>query len=604
MPHELSHNVYRRLRPDGVMHIPPGAQALNTAITLKLIAEVSTPPEIVLTDARRDYVWRVAMSAADAPGEWQAHIRLPDTITIVVYHFVVDGKIYKEKRQLESRETDFGFRPTYGEWVEAPFKISVYDPVRMPAAWTHGMVVYQIFPDRFAKAQSDASATAAMKGVYGHEPMFMTWGDKPEDPPLGRDFYGGDLRGIIEKLDYLETLGVECIYLNPIFEASSNHRYEAIDFLKIDRMLGTEEDFDELIASAHRRGIKIVLDAVFNHCSSDSVYFDITGKFGNGATQTRQSPYYRWFNFKQWPDEYDGWIGLGFMPEFVECPEMIQFFLGEDGIAARWLNKGIDGWRADVPFDNTFSFWQRFRERIDAVKPEAWTIAEEWRDASHYLLGDTFNATMNYRLAWAVRGLFAMEYLTPSEFEDRLFLHRQDTPLPALHAQMNLLDSHDTDRLITACGGNRDRFMQAFAFLFAYPGAPTVFYGTESALAGKFPEDSRRCMDWDNPDEKLTALFTRMMNLRKTNDVLRYGDVETVLIDDVKRLYGIRRRFAGKSLYAVFNASRQPQTAELPLVEGERGTWHDLLGNLADVSAQDGILTFELPARGSVWLSQ
>jgi cyclomaltodextrinase len=604
MSHKLSHNVYQRLRSDAIVHVPLGAQRLGAEVVLTLLAETLVPPEVVLTDTRRNYQWRVVMSVAESRSEWQAKIRLPDSMTIVTYHFVVNGEIYQEKRQLESRDTEFGNWPTYGEWVDAPFKIPVYDPARMPAEWTKGMVVYQIFPDRFAKTQSDDSAASAMKGVYGHEPMLVTWGDKPEDPPLGRDFFGGDLRGIIEKLDYLQSLGVECLYLNPIFEASSNHRYDVIDYLKIDQMLGTEADFDELIAQAHQRGIKLVLDAVFNHCSSDSIYFDITGKFGIGATQSPESPYYRWFNFKHWPDEYDGWIGLGFMPEFVESPEMMHFFLGQGGITEYWLNKGIDGWRADVPFDNTFNFWQRFRERVDAVKPSAWVIAEEWRDASHYLLGDTFNSTMNYRLAWAVRGFFAMEYLTPSEFEDRLFLHRQDTPLPALHSQMNLLDSHDTDRLLTACGGNMERFMQAFAFLFAYPGAPTVFYGTEGALVGKFPEDSRRCFNWETPNETLEAFFSHMMNLRKSNDVLRYGDVETVLLDDVKRLYGIRRYVGDKSVYAVFNASRRTQTVALPLQEGELGTWHDLLGNLESVTVEDSMLNFELPARGYVWLTQ
>jgi 4-alpha-glucanotransferase len=147
------------------------------------------------------------------------------------------------------------------------------------------MLMYQIFPDRFARAQSNEAAKCHLRGVYGHEPLFKAWDERPEQPPLGRDFFGGDLRGITERLDYLQDLGVECLYLNPIFEASSNHRYEAINFKEIDPMLGDIEDFETLIDEAHKRGIRIVLDAVFNHCSSDSVYFDITGKYGDGAYQ-------------------------------------------------------------------------------------------------------------------------------------------------------------------------------------------------------------------------------------------------------------------------------------------------------------------------------
>lgn len=615
MKHSLSYENYRRLRsddrlrPDGIIHIPVGAQPVNTTITLTIenvpdTVRALNPPEVALTDHRRDYSWRVALSPTEKSGVWSVEIRLPLTVTVLTYTFIVAGKIVQERRPVESRATGFGNHPVYdGELKEQPFSIAVYDPTRMSPAWTEGMVVYQIFPDRFAKAQSDETAQSAMKGVYGHEPIFKAWGDKPEDPPLGRDFYGGDIRGIIEKLDYLHELGVECLYINPIFEASSNHRYEAIDYFKIDQMLGTEADFDELIAQAHQRGIKIILDAVFNHCSSDSIYFDITGKFGDGATQSKTSPYYRWFNFQNWPLEYDCWLGLGFMPEFAESPEVMHYFLGENGVTEHWLRKGIDGWRADIASKNTFDFWKQFRHRVDAVKPEAWLVAEEWQDATHYLLGDTFNSAMNYRLSWMVRGFFAMDYLSASEFEERLFIYHQDTPPPARRAQMNVLDSHDTDRLITACGGDLDRFKQSFAFLFAFSGAPTVFYGSEAALKGKFPEDSRRTIDWDNPNQDLTAFFKQLMNTRKQNKVLRHGEMETVLIDDDKRLYGLVRRYAGESVYAIFNASKYPQTINLPLLYGDHGTWHDLLGNIQPVTAQDGVLSFTLPSRGYVWLS-
>ncbi len=615
MKHSLSYENYRRLRSkdltqsDGIIHIPVGAQPINTMLTLTLenvpdTVRTTNPPEVVLTDYRRDYSWRVALSPASKSGIWEAEIRLPIAVTVVTYYFIVAGRVVQERRPVESRATGFGNHPVYAEWQEQPFSIAIYDPTRMSPAWTEGMVVYQIFPDRFAKAQSDEQAQSAMKGVYGHEPEFKAWGDKPEDPPLGRDFYGGDLRGIIDKLDYLGVMGVECLYINPIFEASSNHRYEAIDYFKIDQMLGTEADFDELIAAAHARGIKIILDAVFNHCSSDSIYFDITGKFGDGATQSKTSPYYRWFKFHNWPLEYDCWLDLGFMPEFAESPEVMDYFLGEGGVTEYWLKKGVDGWRADIAAKNTFDFWKQFRHRVDQVKPEAWVVAEEWQDATHYLLGDTFSSAMNYRLAWMVRGFFAMDYLSASEFEERVFIYHQDTPPPARRAMMNVLDSHDTDRLIYACGGKIDRYKQSFAFLFAFSGAPTVFYGSEAALTGKFPEDSRRTMDWDHPNEDLTEFFKKLMNIRKNNLILRHGDMETVLIDDERRLYGLVRHYEGKSVYAVFNASEHAHTIQLTLTNGDAGTWEDLLGNIEPVAAQHGSLTFTLPSRGYVWLAQ
>jgi cyclomaltodextrinase / maltogenic alpha-amylase / neopullulanase len=595
----VSQEAARRLRRKGPYHAPPPAQPLNATVTLRL-EDAKAAPEVVLTDTRRDYTWRIAMLPDEQPNAWYAEVMLPMEPTIVRYHFVMGRRKVQEKRQVEGYN-----RPVYGEWEQRPFSIAVYDPDRMPAEWTRGMVVYQIFPDRFAKAQTDEEARARMKGVYGHEPLFRTWGEIPEAPPLGRDFYGGDLRGVIKKLDYLQELGVECIYFNPIFEAPSNHRYEAIDFMKVDQMLGTEADFDRLIEEAHRRDIKIVLDAVFNHCSSDSIYFDITGQYGDqGATQSRQSPYYRWFRFDKWPDKYDGWIGLGFMPEFVECPEMEAYFLGEGGVTAHWLDRGIDGWRADVPFDNTFEFWQRFRRRVDATKPCAWLISEEWRDATHYLLGDTFSATMNYRFAWAVRGFLATHDLAPSELDDRLQVWMRDTPPDAIHAQMNLLDSHDTDRVLTACGGDRARFLQVIAFQLAYAGAPTIYYGNEAGLEGTFAEDGRRCMPWENMDAELLAYFRRAMNYRRNSRALRVGETETVIIDDAQRVYGFARRAGDEAIYAVFNASADPATMEIPLRDGEGGAWRDVLETHPALEAENGVLTVELAPFGAAWYAR
>ncbi len=593
---ELSDQIYRKLRPNIPLHIPPHAQPLNSTVTLTLEG-VNTRPEIFLTDTRRNYTWRVMMTNA-GKNKWQADVQLPMKATIVTYHFIVGDKKIEEHRLVESRDIpNTGNRPIYGEWTEIPFKIAVYDPAGMPAEWTKGMTVYQIFPDRFAKSQSDEQAKSHLRGVYGHEPQLLAWDKLPELPPLGRDFFGGDLRGVIQKLDYLAELGVECIYFNPIFEASTNHRYEAINFMKIDPMLGTETDFDELIAEAHKRNIKVVLDAVFNHCSSDSIYFDIGNNYGDGAYHSVESPYYRWFNFDPHPTGYRGWWGMGFMPEFIESPEMEEYFLGENSVTTYWLNKGIDGWRTDVTFDNTDEFWLRFRDRVNATKPEAWTISEEWRDATHYLLGDMFNATMNYRFMWATRGFFAHDQLSPSALDDRLNVWMRDTPAPALASQMNLLDSHDIDRLINACGGDKAKYRQCMAFLFAHIGAPTIFYGSETAIDGTMQEDSRRTMPWDNLDNDLIAYFTKLLHTRKHTPVLRTGDVQTVWAEDESRTYAIKRTLGDTVLYAVFNGG----DAEATIALDDSGTWHDLLGGIADVTG-DKKLTVTLGARGFAWL--
>ncbi len=598
----LSRENVRKLRPDRPFHLSSGAQPIRSTVTLHLEG-MAQQPIIVLNDTRRSYVWRVAMQRV-GDMRWEASVRLPMEPTIVTYFFR-DSESDNAYELFDLRQVEGGNKPVYGEWTELPFKIAVYDPKRMPAEWTQGMLLYQIFPDRFAS--SDIDRPLEHPGVYGHEALFKRWGEVPEAPPLGRDFFGGDLRGIIQRLDYLQDLGVECIYLNPIFEASTNHRYEAINFLKIDPMLGTDEDFDTLIRETGKRGIKVILDAVFNHCSTDSIYFDITGKYEQedgivGASQAIDSPYYRWFNFHQWPTDYDGWLGFGFMPEFVESPEMEEYFIGgSSSITGYWLERGIDGWRCDVADDNSDSFWRRFRKCVDEVKPGAYLIAEEWRDSSHYLLGDTYSATMNYRFAWAVRGLLATDSLTPSVLDDRLQMWMLDTPAPALKSQMNLLDTHDTDRLMTACAEDRRRFKQAVAFLLAYIGAPSIYYGTEVGLEGAYAEDGRRTMPWDHIDAELHAFVKHAATTRGQSDVLRLGDVETVVIDDSQRAYGFVRRRNGQAVYALFNASDRTATLEFP---AEDGPYRDLLGLRPEVRVSRGTFRVELPARETAWFTR
>ncbi|MBK8029020.1 MAG: alpha-glucosidase C-terminal domain-containing protein [Chloroflexi bacterium] len=588
-----SYQAARKLRPEGAFHLPPTAQPLGAIVDL-ILEDSEYQPEVYLTDTRRELSWHLLLDATETPGTWRAQIKLPSEPTIVTYMFQFHAPQptppLLEIRQIEGRNTAI-----YGEWTQLPFKIAVYDPLAMPADWTQGMVIYQIFPDRFANG--DPSTDHLMKGVYGHEPHFHQWGDRPEHPPLGRDFYGGDLRGVIQKLDYIAELGIDTIYFTPIFDAPTNHRYDAIDYFKIDPMLGTLDDFRELLSEAHGRDLKIVLDAVFNHCSSDSLYFDITDKFGGGAYASKQSPYYRWFDFEEHPTKYRGWIGLGFMPEFVECPEVEEFFCGPEGVTAYWLRAGIDGWRCDVAFDNSDEFWRRFRKRVEQTRPGAYTVSELWLDSTHYLLGDTFNATMNYRFTWAARGFLAEDMLTPSEVDDRLAVLRRDTPPPALKAQMNQVDSHDSNRILTVAGGDVRRVKQVLAFQLSYPGAPMIYYGGETGLEGDYAEDGRRCMPWDNLNHELIGDFKHAIHTRRDLAPLRYGDFEALVIDDAQRVYAFARTYQGETVYCAFNASDAAATVALT-VGG--GAWTDVLnGTPATVSGDQ--LTAQIAPRSCAW---
>jgi glycosidase len=289
------------------------------------------------------------------------------------------------------------------------------------------------------------------------------------------------------------------------------------------------------------------------------------------------------------------------MPEFVECPEMEEYFCGPDGVTAYWLNKGIDGWRCDVAFDNSDEFWRRFRKRIDRVKPGAYSVSELWIDSTHYLLGDTFNATMNYRFAWAARGFLATDSLTPTELDDRLSTWLRDTPAPAVKAQMNMLDSHDTGRVMTACNGELKRFKQVFAFQLAYPGAPMIYYGSETGLEGDYAEDGRRTMPWGSLDQDLLSYFQRLIHTRRGSEALRLGDVEAVVIDDAQKVYAFKRWIGDEVVYCAFNASDETAEVKLPFLPGE---WKDALGGQNAIEAQGDALVAWLEPRGAAWFAR
>jgi glycosidase len=590
------------------VHIAPGAQPIRGEVELRLTGKTATPT-IVLTDRKRaDITWRVEMTPdADQPGTWTAHVRLPSAPTMVYYHFeFADKTIFKELHQVE-RLKPASPLPIYGEWYRRPFQITVYDPASMPPAWTQGKVFYQIFPDRFAKSEHyTPTRERVVKDVHGRPIVHKKWDELPDHPPKSRDFFGGNLRGIIEQLDYLADLGVDCLYLTPIFESPSNHRYDACDYFQIDPLLGAEADLRELVEGVHQRGMRIILDAVFNHCSNDSLYFNAGGWYGAdaGAAQSRQSPYFRWFAFNKWPKDYDGWIGVKSMPEFVECPEVEEFFLGADGVSNYWLRTGIDGWRTDVTPWVSDEFWRRMRRSVRATNPEALLIAEEWNDASHYLVGDSFDATMNYRFFWALRGFFAEQKLSLYEFDDRLASWRRDTPPPALLTQMNLIDSHDTARMLTLCGGDPKRFLQIVAFALAYPGAPMIFAGTEVGLEGEYAEAARRTFPWGGGDTALQDCFRRALAFRRASPALRLGALETVALDTERNVYGFARRLDGEAVYALFNAGDAPADVPLAWRADEIGPWRDVLGGHPPLEVAGGGTMVRLAPHSLAWYAR
>ncbi len=437
------------------------------------------------------------------------------------------------------------------------YYISAYSRDYRVPEWLAGGVIYQIFPDRFYCKNSEKRIPA---GKIYHEnkadiPIFKP---TPEGKVLNNDFFGGDIAGIIEKLPYLNSLGVTAIYLNPIFEAYSNHRYDTGDYLKIDSLLGTEEELKELIEKANDYGIKLILDGVFNHTGDDSVYFDKYGKYGNhGAYGDANSPYRNWYKFIKYPTEYESWWGITTLPAMnKEDDSYVEFITGEGGVLSRYTRLGIGGWRLDVVDELPASFVQKIRNAVKRENEKAIIIGEVWEEATtkisygvrrEYFLGAELDSVMNYPLKDAI-----ITFVTQGKAEIIAACVREQLdryPAFVLNSVMNILGTHDTARILSVVGDfdargktkdelscvhyegidyeiAKNRVKAAALLNFTLVGVPCVYYGDEIGMQGFTDPLNRKYFDWNNPDEELLSFFRTLGKIRQNFPALKSGELE------------------------------------------------------------------------------
>jgi glycosidase len=485
--------------------------------------------------------------------EWWRLCFAPEEPGLCAYRFAYEsdfgpGVIGHEERGV-------GCLGERGRW-----QLTVYDPAMRLPSWAHGACLYQIFPDRFC------ASGQAKQNVPEDRLLREDWGGEPRWEPDARgrithyDFFGGDLRGIAQKLDFLAGLGVSCLYLNPVFEAHSNHRYDTADYDKIDPLLGTEKDFSLLCGEAHKRNMRVLLDGVFSHTGADSVYFNRAHRYtGPGAYESRESTYYNWYDFDAWPEDYGCWWGIPILPELREDePTVLEFFAGEQGVARRWLRAGADGWRLDVADELPDVFLDRLSRAVREEKPEAFLLGEVWEDASHkwshggrrrFLLGAQLHSVMNYPLAEAILR-FVLER-DAEQLAETVLGQLERYPPFAVHGLMNHIGTHDTPRALNrlcgrpsaaaagssranppllpeerACGLRRLRL--ASALQFTLPGNPCVYYGDEAGLEGGVDPFNRGCYPWGREDAELLAWYRALGQLRKTHGVFAGGGFQMI----------------------------------------------------------------------------
>ena len=443
------------------------------------------------------------------------------------------------------------------------------DAIETPE-WVKHAVFYQIFPDRFAKS-------ATLPKPNNLEP----W----DSEPTTYGYKGGDLLGIVEHLDHVEALGATAIYFTPIFQSASNHRYHTHDYYKIDPLLGGEAAFDALLAECKRRGLRVVLDGVFNHASRG--FFQFNDVLENGGS----SPWLDWFSFTEHPANaydhskkpgYAAWVGLHALPKFnTDNPQVREYLMQ---VGEYWLRKGIDGWRLDVPFElTTPGFWQEFRQRVKAINPEAYIVGEVWTDSRQWLGGDQFDGVMNYLFAGPTiafsaghrvvretverHSYAAWPGINGIEYADRIEHLLNLYPWPIQLTQLNLLDSHDTARFISIAHDDVASVRIGTTLLMTFPGAPSVYYGDEIGLTGggndatyrkPFPWDRRET--WNNG---LLAFYQQVIALRHAQPALRTGAYTRLLA--TADVYAFARTLANSTLVIAVNVAEESRTVEIPL---------------------------------------
>ncbi len=454
---------------------------------------------------------------------------------------------------------------TGGIYNEIPpmWQVTVYDKSFQTPKWYGEGITYQIFPDRFAR-----SHIPRKQGCKSPRTVHTEWDGVPEYRPtsenivLNNDFYGGNIRGITDKLDYLADLGVTTIYLNPIFEAASNHRYDTANYERLDPMFGTEKQFETLCEKAKKRGIRIILDGVFSHTGDDSVYFNKYGRYDSvGAYQSEDSPYYKWYTFYEHPNKYESWWGIDILPAVKELEESYLDYIvtGSESIVQKWIRLGASGWRLDVADELPDEFIRKLRKAVKEENPDAVIIGEVWEDASNkesygkkraYFDGFELDGVMNYPLRNAiinyVKGGDALEFRT--EMESIV----SNYPPEAMRSLMNILGTHDTVRILTTLGFEGDantltkddravyrltksereqgiaRLRLATAILFSFIGSPTIYYGDEVGMEGFEDPFNRMCYPWGNEDESILSRYKLLCSVRNASDALRKGDIKFI----------------------------------------------------------------------------
>ncbi|MFO7636447.1 MAG: glycoside hydrolase family 13 protein [Clostridia bacterium] len=538
---------------------------------------------VVRQDGKTDQR-KIMMQHTGTQGQYEVHagVFIPEKPGLYFYRFEI---LRGEAFHFCGKSMSNGMA-AIGDWLPE-WQLTAYQSDFTTPDWFGQGVVYQIFTDRFfgsgAPPGEDVLRGRVLREDWGGIPHYErdASGDMATD-----DFFGGNLKGIQEKLDHLVSLGVTCIYLNPIFEAYTNHKYDTADYLSIDPMFGDKDIFRELCTQARRKGIRIILDGVFSHTGSDSIYFNKKGTYGEGgAFQSKDSPYYEWYNFTEWPHAYESWWGVSILPAVREhTPSFLRFITGEDGVLRHWMKNGASGWRLDVADELPDVFLDHLRTAVKTEDGDGVIIGEVWEDASNkesygkrrrYLLGSQLDSVMNYPFREAIIGF--VQSGDASLFGKRIMDVLEHYPKPAVKCLMNIIGTHDTVRILTALSPvnqagmdireqakhrmDGDALTQAIqsmklasALQFTLPGVPCLYYGDEAGMQGYGDPLNRGCYPWGKENKELLEWYRRLGWIRKEHP----GDFsESMTVHHAEK--GLILYSRGAKFTVAVNAGHKPE---------------------------------------------
>lgn len=579
---------------DLLFRSPFGAVECETDIKLKINIgkkEQVKSVKVQLTDGtgKVQKIDMITISEVEDFDIYEANIELTEYVGLYWYHFIIDTEngtfYYGNNCSMSGGEGE-----VFYDDPPLSYQITVYKKENTTVDWIKDGIIYQIFPDRFYNGNEDGTV------LKPHRDMILrsNWRETPKyiKSESGRidffDYFGGNILGVIKKLPYLKELGITIIYLNPIFEAESNHKYDTGDYKKIDAMFGDEELFKELCDKARKQGMRIILDGVFSHTGSDSIYFNREGRYDSlGAYQSKDSEYFDWYKFDHYPDKYSSWWGVDTLPEVEELNRGYLDYIvyDEDSVVNKWSKAGISGWRLDVADELPGEFIKKFKKRLKEVDEDSVLIGEVWEDASNkksygqrrtYLLGEELDSTMNYPFRATFLDFF-LNVIDSRQAGLEVMQIKENYPIHHFYSLMNMLGTHDSQRILTVLGeapdGKKisqqdkekfkldedklklavDRLKLLTVIQMTFPGVPSIYYGDEAGLEGYEDPINRRTYPWGDVNTELLEWFKKVTSLRTKYDVLKTGSLEILELDG--DVFGFIREITNSK--DVFDRERQ-----------------------------------------------